>query len=87
MVTLRRVKRFVWTVGGLIVFVMKEGTIDMTTEQAMKIADKFPGDEVARLGFAIELLKANEEGYKEAMQDTQDCLDRVQASDPAKEKK
>lgn len=59
----------------------------MTTEQAMKIADRFPGDEVARMGFAIELLKANEEGYEEAMQDTSDCLGRIQAGDPRKEVK
>lgn len=60
---------------------------DMTTEQAMKIADRFSGDEVQRLEIAIELLKANEEGYKEAMKDTGDCLDRIQAGDPRKEVK
>jgi len=59
----------------------------MTTEQAMTIADRFSGDEVQRLEIAIELLKANEEGYKEAMQDTQDCLDRIQSGDSRKEEK
>lgn len=60
---------------------------DMTTEQAMTIADRFSGDEVQRLEIAIELLKANEEGYKEAMKDTSDCLGRIQSGDPRKEVK
>ena len=54
----------------------------MTEDEARKIAKRFFVSEENQLDLMIELLKANEEGYTEAMQDTNDCLGRIQAGKP-----
>ena len=56
----------------------------MTTEDAKSIAEKYVKDEVAVLGLTIDLLKANEMGYKEANDDLNEVWDRITAGKPTK---
>jgi hypothetical protein len=57
---------------------------EMTTEDAKSIAEKYVKDEVAVLGLTIDLLKANEMGYKEANDDLNEVWDRITAGKPTK---
>ena len=54
----------------------------MTTEDAKSIAKKYVKDEVSVLSLTIDLLKANEMGYKEANDDLNEVWDRITAGKP-----
>ena len=54
----------------------------MTTEDAKAIAERYAKDEVSVLGLTIDILKANEMGYKEANDDLNEVWDRITAGKP-----